>query len=77
MKNENLKDNNEILVEKIFEKQKILISEEWSENRKKAFEEIAKMQLRQNSISIEQARIEAFEQAERIKSERIKKRMNG
>lgn len=77
MKNENLKENNEILVEKIFEKQKILISEEWSENRKKAFEEIAKMQLRQNSISIEQARIEAFEQAERIKSERIKKRMNG
>jgi hypothetical protein len=77
MKNENLKENNEILVEKIFEKQKILISEEWSENRKKAFEEIAKMQLRQNSISIEQARIEAFEQAERIKSERIKKRTNG
>jgi hypothetical protein len=77
MKNENLKENNEILVEKIFEKQKTLISEEWSENRKKAFEEVAKMQLRQNSISIEQARIEAFEQAERIKSERIKKRTNG
>ncbi|WP_353170022.1 hypothetical protein [Flavobacterium sp.] len=77
MKNENLKENNEILVEKIFEKQKILISEEWSENRRKVFEEVAKMQLRQNSLSIEQARIEAFEQAERIKSERIKKRMNG
>ncbi len=77
MKKENLKENNEILVEKIFESQKKIISEEWSENRKKAFEEVAKMQLRQNSLSIEQARIEAFEQAERIKNERIKKRTNG
>lgn len=35
------------------------------------------MQQRQNSLTIEQARFEAFEQAERIRSERINKRMNG
>jgi hypothetical protein len=77
MKNGNLEEKNEMLVEKIFENQKILISKEWSENRKKAFEEVAKMQQRQNSLTIEQARIEAFEQAERIKRERIKERTNG
>jgi hypothetical protein len=77
MKNENLEENNELLVEKIIEIQKNLISKEWSENSKKAFKEVAKMQQRQNSLTIEQARIEAFEQAERIRSERINKRTKG
>lgn len=72
-----MKDKSEKLLESLFNIQEKIISKEWSDSRKKAFKKVKKMEQRQNSITCEQARIEAFKQAERIKSERIKERTNG
>ena len=58
-------------ISKIFKIQEKLLGTNWLESRKKACSTIVEMQNRQNSITIEQARLEAFEQAARIKSERL------
>lgn len=71
MKKESIENNQ---IEKILKNQENLIGKKWAESRKKAFEEVKKMEQRQNTLTNEQVRNEAFEQADRIKKER---RTNG
>ncbi len=56
---------------KIFKIQERLIGLAWVESRKKAFKAVNEMEQRQNSLSIEKARLEAFEQVEKIKKLRL------
>lgn len=58
---------------KIFKIQERLIGLAWVESRKKAFKAVNEMEQRQNSLSIEQARLEAFEQVEKIKKLRLER----
>lgn len=57
-------------IEKILKNQENLLGKKSAESRKKAFEEVKKMGQRQNTLTNEQIRNEAFEQADRIKKER-------
>ena len=59
------------LINKIFEIQEKLLGTKWVESRKKAYSTIVEMQNLQNSKTLNQNRQEAFEQAARIKSERL------
>ena len=63
--------NIEKLLQKIFENQESLIGIEWTESRKKAFSSVAEMENRQKSLTKEQARKEAFEQARKIRNQRL------
>lgn len=56
---------------KIFKIQEKLIGIDWVESRKKALKVIDEMKQRQNSLSNEQVRLEAFEQVEKLKKLRI------
>ena len=56
---------------KIFKIQERLIGLAWVESRKKAFKAVNQMEQRQNSLSIEKARLEAFEQVEKMKKLRL------
>lgn len=67
-----MKNTNKKLIESLLNLQEKLISKEWSDSRKKALTEVKKMKQRQNSMTSEQARIEALNQAQRIKIERLK-----
>ena len=60
------------LINKIFEIQEKLLEIKWVESRKKAYSTIFEMRNLQNSKTLNQNRQEAFEQAARIKSERLK-----
>ena len=56
---------------KIFKIQERLIGLAWVESRKKAFKAVNEMKHRQNSLSVEQVRLEAFEQVEKFKKIRL------
>lgn len=60
------------LINKIFEIQEKLLGTKWIESRKKAYSTIVEMRNLQNSKTLNQNRLEAFEQAAKIKSERLK-----
>lgn len=64
--------NEEKLLQKIFENQCELIGEEWTKSRKIAYKTILEMHNRQELLTVEQARKEAFEQAEKFRSQRNK-----
>lgn len=63
--------NTQKLLQKIFKNQEKLIGKEWTESRKKAFSSIIEMKTRQESMTKEEARKEAFEQAKKIRSQRL------
>ena len=60
-------------IERIFENLEILTSKSWVISRKKAFMSVEKMQIRQEKLTIDEARAEAFAQATRMRNERLKK----
>lgn len=62
--------NTEKLLQKIFENQEKLIGIEWAESRKKAFSSVIEMKNRQKSLTQDQVKKEAFEQAKKIRSQR-------
>lgn len=64
--------NTERILQKNFENHEKLIGIEWAESRKKAFSSVIEMKNRQKSLTKEQARKEAFEQARKIRSQRLK-----
>ena len=60
-------------IERIFENLEILTSKSWVISRKKAFMSVEKMQIRQEKLTIDEARAEAFAQATRMRNQRLKK----
>ncbi len=63
--------NKEKLLQKIFKNQENLIGIEWAESRRRAFYSITEMNNRQKCLTKEQAKQEAFEQAEKIRKLRL------
>lgn len=64
--------NTEKLLQKILSNQEKLIGIDWAESRKKAHSTVTEIKSRQESLTKEQAQKEAFEQAKRIRSLRLK-----
>ena len=65
-------ENSEANLKKtIFDRLEKIVSPEWKESRTNANELIQSMRESQNSLSFEQAQSEAFEQADRMRKNRI------
>ena len=63
----------EKIIEKIFKNLEILTSKSWVISRKKAFMSVEKMRIRQEALTIDEARAEALAQATRMRNETFKK----
>lgn len=63
--------NKEKLLNRILKNQEVLVGVKWAESRKKALDSIKEMKIRQESLTQEQARQEAFEQAAKIRKLRF------
>ena len=63
----------EKIIEKIFKNLEILTSKSWVISRKKAFMSVEKMRIRQEALTIDEARAEALAQATRMRNQRLKK----
>ena len=61
------------IIERIFENLEILTSESWVKSRKNAYKSVEKMRIRQEKLTIDEARAEAFAQATRMRNQRLKK----
>lgn len=59
------------LIDRIFRNLEFLVGKEWVKSRKNALKLVEKMRIRQQQLTIEEAKAEAFAQAKRMRNQRI------
>lgn len=59
------------LIDRIFRNLEFLVGKAWVKSRKDAIKSVEKMRIKQQQLTMEEAKAEAFAQAKRMRSQRI------